>query len=199
MTSVDKAAIAWSIGIVAVGVAIAMAGGTGVSIDTGSPAPTAPAMDERTSTDPFANIAEKTMSQAEEREQAIAEQMGGSMMEEKVTVTAPKVEDVPKMTGPTIVEVSMPEGTSVPGCEETNACYIPETVSISVGDTVSWINDDTAAHTVTSGSPTGGPDGVFDSSLVMAANTFQYTFDEAGIYDYFCMVHPWMIGTVNVG
>ena len=94
--------------------------------------------------------------------------------------------------------VSVPEGTSIPGCEETNECYIPAEVSINVGDTVTWSNDDTAAHTVTSGTPTDGPDGVFDSSLFMADTTFEYTFDEAGEYDYFCMVHPWMVGKVQV-
>ena len=94
--------------------------------------------------------------------------------------------------------VSVPSGTSVPGCEETNECFIPAKVSVNVGDTVTWSNDDAAAHTVTSGNPTDGPDGTFDSSLFMAGTTFEYTFDEAGQFDYFCMVHPWMVGTVQV-
>jgi predicted secreted protein with PEFG-CTERM motif len=68
-----------------------------------------------------------------------------------------------------------------------------------MGGTVTWENVDNAAHTVTSGSPADGPDGVFDSSLIMAGGaTFSHTFDDAGTYDYFCMVHPWMAGTVNV-
>ena len=94
--------------------------------------------------------------------------------------------------------VSVPAGSAVPGCEENNACYIPADISISVGDEVTWSNDDTAAHTVTSGLPAEGPDGNFDSSLFMAGNTYSVTFDEAGEYPYFCMVHPWMIGTVTV-
>ncbi len=191
MTSVDKAAIGWSIAIVAIGVAIAGAG-PGISLDTGSPS-----MQDKTSGDPFAGMAKETMSQSEEREKAIESQITGDV-EEKVSVTAPVVEDVPQMTGPSTVEVSLPSGTSVPGCEETNACFVPENVSISSGSTVVWNNDDTAAHTVTSGSPTGGPDGIFDSSLLMASASFEVTFDDAGSYDYFCMVHPWMVGTVNV-
>ena len=207
MTNVDKAAIGWSIGIVIAGVAIAMAGGnTGISVDTGSmmPAPSAaPAMEEKTTKDPFADIAQKTMSQAEEREMAMTEQKSGDMMAPKsgVTVSAPKVTEPPKATAPTTpksVTVSMPAGTSVPGCEETNACYIPASASIAVGGIVTWSNDDTAAHTVTSGSPTGGPSGVFDSSLVMGGKTFQHTFTNTGTVDYFCMVHPWMVGTVKV-
>ena len=43
-----------------------------------------------------------------------------------------------------------------------------------------------------------GPDGIFDSSLVMAGSSFSHVFEEAGSYDYFCMVHPWMAGMVMV-
>ena len=95
--------------------------------------------------------------------------------------------------------VSAPVDSAVPGCEETNECYIPYEVTIDVGETVTWTNDDTAAHTVTSGSAADGPDGVFDSSLFMAGATFSHTFEEEGTFDYFCMVHPWMEGVVMVG
>ncbi len=96
-------------------------------------------------------------------------------------------------------EVSVPAGTSVPGCEETNECWSPPEISVGVGETVTWSNDDTAAHTVTSGSAVDGPDDIFDSSLFLAGTTFSHTFNEAGTFEYFCMVHPWMAGTVIVG
>ena len=90
-------------------------------------------------------------------------------------------------------------GSSVPGCEETaDGCFIPSTVTIPIGGTITWENNDTAAHTSTGGSATDGPSGVFDSSLIMAGSSFSHTFDEAGTFDYFCMVHPWMNGTVIV-
>jgi plastocyanin len=94
--------------------------------------------------------------------------------------------------------ISVPQGSGAPGCEDTNSCYIPYSLEIRVGDTVSWSNDDSAAHTVTSGNISDGADGVFDSSLFMAGSTFKFTFDEAGTYDYFCMVHPWMTGKIIV-
>src|SRR3989337_3429532 len=94
--------------------------------------------------------------------------------------------------------ISVPSGSSTPGCEEVNECYIPAEVTVNVGDTVTWSNDDSAAHTVTSGTPTGGPDGTFDSSLFMADATCSHTFDNAGEYNYFCMVHPWMTGKIQV-
>ena len=109
-----------------------------------------------------------------------------------------EVEEEVMMEGPTTVHVEIPVGTSVPGCEETNECWSPADITINAGDTVHWMNVDTAAHTVTGGSPADGPSGVFDSSLVMIDATYEFTFDDAGSYDYFCMVHPWMVGSVTV-
>ena len=106
----------------------------------------------------------------------------------------PVVEDVSEFNG----VISLPEGSGAPGCDETNECYIPFNVSISAGEEITWSNDDTAAHTVTSGSPSDGPDGNFDSGLFMAGETFSATLDESGEYPYFCMVHPWMLGNITV-
>ncbi|MCZ6583293.1 MAG: hypothetical protein O6746_00090, partial [Thaumarchaeota archaeon] len=100
---------------------------------------------------------------------------------------------------PTEVEVRNAPGSSVPGCEETNECFIPGVVNIAIGGMVTWVNDDTAAHTSTSGSAADGPDGNWDSSLVISGSSFSHTFDEVGKYPYFCMVHPWMTGIVYVG
>lgn len=96
------------------------------------------------------------------------------------------------------VDVSIPEGSSTQGCEVDNKCFIPDEVTVDVGGEVTWTNDDTAAHTVTSGTPSDGPDGTFDSSLITAGKTFSFTFEEAGTYNYFCQVHPWMTGSVVV-
>ncbi len=119
---------------------------------------------------------------------------------EAMMMEEPKMEEpmMAEPSGPVTVEVTMPSGTSVPGCEDTNECFIPASASINVGDTIVWSNDDSAAHTVTSGSPADGPSGVFDSSLLIAGGTFENTFDSPGTIDYFCMVHPWMVGDVKV-
>lgn len=95
-------------------------------------------------------------------------------------------------------EVSITAGSSTPGCEATNSCFDPSEVTIDVGGEVTWSNDDTAGHTVTSGTLDGGPDGVFDSSLFMSGKTFSHKFEEAGEFPYFCVVHPWMKGVVIV-
>jgi predicted secreted protein with PEFG-CTERM motif len=101
--------------------------------------------------------------------------------------------------GATSVTVENAPGSSVPGCEETaEGCFIPNIATVEIGGTVTWENGDTAAHTSTAGSATEGPSGVWDSSLIMAGSSFSHTFDAAGTFDYFCMVHPWMAGTVIV-
>ena len=113
--------------------------------------------------------------------------------------TEPMMEETKEEpAGPMTHTVDMPAGTSVPGCEKTNECYIPANITINAEDTVEWTNSDTVAHTVTGGSPAEGPSGVFDSSLVMGGVAYSFTFEDAGNYDYFCMVHPWMVGSVTV-
>ena len=94
--------------------------------------------------------------------------------------------------------VSAVPSSSVPGCEENLSCYSPFQTKISIGDSVVWTNDDNAAHTVTSGTASVGASGIFDSSLFMAGESFRVEFSESGVYDYFCMVHPWMTGIVLV-
>ncbi len=105
---------------------------------------------------------------------------------------------VPPAFAQSTASVDIVQGSSVPGCDETNECYIPYEVTVDVGGEVTWSNVDSAAHTVTAGSAVDGPSGVFDSSLFMAGTTFSHKFQEAGTFPYFCMVHPWMEGMIMV-
>ena len=98
---------------------------------------------------------------------------------------------------PMSVTVEPVAGSGAPGCETTE-CYTPSTATISAGGTVTFTNTDTAPHTSTSGSAANGPDGVFDTSLIMMNASFDVTLADAGTYTYFCMVHPWMEGTIIV-
>jgi len=92
--------------------------------------------------------------------------------------------------------VTIAVGSGTPGCEETNECYIPYSLSIATGTGVTWENIDNAAHTVTSGTPEDGPNGNFDSSIIAAGATFNHEFTTSGEEPYFCIVHPWMTGIV---
>ena len=67
-------------------------------------------------------------------------------------------------------------GSASPGCELTDSCFMPSTVVIALGGTVTWENTDNAAHTATGGTPADGPSGAFDSSLVIC---LLYTSDAA--------------------
>lgn len=94
-------------------------------------------------------------------------------------------------------DVIMPTKSSRPGCEKDDACYIPSSIMISKGESVTWKNEDSAFHSVTSGSY-DLPDGRFDSGHMDPGQTFTVTFVDLGTHEYFCKLHPWMKGTVIV-
>jgi plastocyanin len=96
--------------------------------------------------------------------------------------------------GAAITSVSIVPGSTT----LTDTAYQPNPVQVSVGDTVTWTNDDPTTHTVTSGE-NAQPDGRFDSSIMAPQQTFEHTFTEGpGEYPYFCVLHPNMVGTVSV-
>ena len=71
--------------------------------------------------------------------------------------------------------------------------FNPSEVSVGVGDTVTWTNNESVAHDVTADSFSSGEPGG-----MMSGDTFEHTFEEAGTFDYVCTVHPGMEGTVTV-
>jgi len=97
------------------------------------------------------------------------------------------------------VTIETASGSGAPGCEGTaDGCFIPSTAIVDVGGVVIMSNTDSAAHTFTAGSPSNGPTGEFDTGLLMAANSFEYSPDTVGEIPYFCIVHPWMEGLIIV-
>jgi plastocyanin len=86
---------------------------------------------------------------------------------------------------------------------KTTNAYDPNPVEVKVGDTVTWTNNDSTLHTVTSGTASDGPTGKFggtaESPVYLAPKqTQKYTFTEAGEFPYYCSLHPQMVGTVMV-
>ena len=97
------------------------------------------------------------------------------------------------------VTIEAAQGSGAPGCEETaEGCYIPSTATVDVGGKVIMLNPDTAAHTFTAGSPIDGPSDEFDTGLIMAGSSYEYSPNTVGEIPYFCMVHPWMKGIIMV-
>jgi len=75
----------------------------------------------------------------------------------------------------------------------TSAGFQPNALSVKVGTTVTWTNNDSAAHTVTSDTA-----GIFDSGAINGGQTFQFTFSTAGTFTYHSTSDPSMTGTVTV-
>ena len=89
------------------------------------------------------------------------------------------------------VTISAASGSSTPGCETTaEGCYIPKEATVDVGGKVIFSNTDTAAHTFTAGTAELGPSRAFDSGLVVAGSSYEWTPTTAGEVPFFCMVHP---------
>ena len=82
------------------------------------------------------------------------------------------------------ITVQNAPGSSVPGCEKTDGCFISHRVSIRPGDTVVWTNPDIMSHFVASGTASDGPDGIFNSGMIMPGKTFFHQFTKSGAYFY---------------
>ncbi len=83
-------------------------------------------------------------------------------------------------------------GTSKVAVEIENFSFGSGTVRVPVGTTVEWTNRDDIPHTVVS------TDGLFKSDALDTDDSFSHRFDRAGVYDYFCSLHPKMTGKVVV-
>src|SRR5437899_2079810 len=102
-----------------------------------------------------------------------------------------------------VVNVTIEQGSSTNAnapCVTANNCFNPNPLNIAIGTTVIWQNNDTAGHTVTSGQPTDSQMGtIFGSGIIKPGGSFKFVFNTVGAYNYFCEVHPWMVGQVNLG
>ncbi len=109
------------------------------------------------------------------------------------------VNTVPATTAPPATTV--PGGTTPPTTPAqpqtltvriANRAFAPTSLSIAVGDTVVWTNNDKEAHTVTERNLS------FDSGSFGVGSTYRRTFTAPGIYSYFCDIHPSMVGVIAV-
>ena len=94
-------------------------------------------------------------------------------------------------------DVIIPIKVSRPGCDVEDICYIPSSIVVEKGKSVTWLNEDSSFHSVTSGFYPE-PSGLFDSGHLDPYQSYTLSFDEYGVYDYFCTLHPWMKAQVIV-
>jgi plastocyanin len=104
----------------------------------------------------------------------------------------------PATASTSTVVVSIPKGagtgpSAAPG-------YDPATITVVIGvnNTVTWENNDTAAHTVTPGNEPAGAAWSVGSGNMPAGAVYSFTFTVPGTYTYSCAYHSWMAGTVIV-
>jgi plastocyanin len=89
---------------------------------------------------------------------------------------------------------TQPPGTQTQAAAVTiqNLAFSPSALTVPVGTTVTWTNNDSTAHTVTSKT------GLFDSGIMNQGATFSFTFNNKGVFEYHCTIHTTMNGTVTV-
>lgn len=83
-------------------------------------------------------------------------------------------------------------------CRPNLSCYSPFQVNVSVGDTVTWTNQDNRTHTVTTGTSNYGPQGIFDSGAIQPGHSFTQFFGSVGKYNYYDKTDMWPSGVVVI-
>ena len=114
------------------------------------------------------------------------------LLESEVIKLESVVEIVPKVMDATVM---IPNGNFD---VSSSSFYMPLNLEISTGATVTWTNDDSVPHTVQSQDELGNVIALFNSAPLNTGDKFEYTFEESGVYNYFCSFHPWRVGVVTV-
>jgi plastocyanin len=107
----------------------------------------------------------------------------------RITTTTPKT-TAPKSTTPKPTATKPVSRVVKVGIK--NVAYLQPRLQVTVGTTIEWTNNDPMPHTVTATNKS------FDSGLINPGRTFRYTFTKAGTFNFFCVPHPFMKGTVVV-
>jgi plastocyanin len=108
----------------------------------------------------------------------------------------------------TVLEVDVKEDTKVPAINISivegsiplgDKAYEPNPLYVKVGSKITWINDDKTTHTATFGTITSNEYGkIYDSGYLSKGKSFTFVFDQPGEFEYFCLLHPTMIGKIVV-
>lgn len=130
---------------------------------------------------------------------ALAASACGGGSKEKATPGATSPAVTPKASAQPTQTAATPKTTQAAATPETagasvdikNFAFEPKTVTIKLGQTVTWTNQDSAAHTVVG-------DGGIDSGDLSKGKSYSKTFDTEGAFNYHCSIHPQMKGQVIV-
>ena len=100
------------------------------------------------------------------------------------------VEDVNNGGAAGAGETGTGAGSEIVNVEIRNYKFVPQNITVKVGQTVKWTNNDTVLHNVVGSG--------IESDYLQKGERFTYTFEEEGTYQYKCTAHPWMEGEVIV-
>lgn len=114
------------------------------------------------------------------------------------TETAAEPEPIDESQFANKVPISIPVGASIQG----NPDYLPDTATATSDALVTWVNEDTAPHSATSGTGPADPESgkLFDSGLLTANAKFSIPAEKLGQGEvsYYCTVHPYMVAKITV-
>ena len=119
---------------------------------------------------------------------------GGRIRHREFRIEAPP-KGVPASAAGTVAPAVQPAGSVAPAAAKVtikSLKYSSNTIQITKGETVEWVNDDLTPHTVTSDS------GEFNSGSMDVGATWRHTFNEPGTFAYFCTFHREMKGSIVV-
>ncbi len=113
------------------------------------------------------------------------------------TSAAPRASSVPSAAPTSSQAPAASDPVSGSTISIKDFAFDPASLTVAIGTTVTWTNDEDALHTVTSGTPDVRTD-LFDSGEIDTGVEFPVTFDEAGSYPFFCDRHEFMRGEITV-
>jgi len=113
------------------------------------------------------------------------------LIENKI-ITIEALESVSEMKEAQIVIPN--ENSDVSG----SGFYLPLNLETSTNTKVTWVNDDSVSHNIQSQDEFGNVIDLFNSPPLNTGDRFEFTFEEAGVYHYYCSFHPWRVGVVTV-
>ncbi|MCL5073785.1 MAG: cupredoxin family copper-binding protein [Actinobacteria bacterium] len=99
---------------------------------------------------------------------------------------------IPVTSSPTMPSTSPASQSQSSKVDIKNMSFSPDTMTVKMGTTITWTNNDSVPHTVTS------DNGLFDSKTFQPGDTFSFTFKQAGTFPYHCSIHTFMHGTITV-
>lgn len=126
----------------------------------------------------------------------------GEIMQSSTISTSQPNTPVVQTNLPSNKEVMIMPGAASGGpngpCVMANNCFSPGITTILPGDTVTWTNNDNVFHTITSGKPTDTQVGTLFDRSISPANSISIIFNSPEAINYFCKIHPWLVGKITV-